>query len=142
MKYLTLAESAVEVLLVFLVDRNALRLHGILGSGVVYPWPEVFLQVKGNDDFGADLMLAEPCVTPLVSQTLLQRLEEEEIELGQTIPVHDDRFRGYSLVNPIGLVDLINENESSWFTVNGIRMYDKVVLQRYRGADAIFRLRG
>ena len=143
MKYLTLTEEPHSLPLLTCCDSDYMELHSnYLTSGVPFNGKAVYIKVEYGEPYSADIILAEPGMIPIISSKLANAIKEAGIHYGELVPVIDDYYKDYYVLNPT-LIDLIDEKNSlDFFLLKEHKVYINPRLHKYSGPEGIFRIKG
>ena len=142
MKYLTLAQEASLLPLLLCCSSNYIKLNGNdLTSGIPYKEKNIYIKIVNGEPYHADIILAEPCLTPVISPKLASVIKEKHFQYGEMIPIYDGFYKDYFVLNPIPLIDLVDEKKSTTLCINGKNIYLNAYLKEYSGPDGFFRIR-
>ena len=142
MKYMTLASESSTLSLLVCCSSNYIELDGNhLASGVPYKGEYINIKVNYGEPYYADIILSEPCLSPVVSPKLAFAIKEKDLHYGEMIPIVDGFYKDYFVLNPLPLLDLVDEkNSTNFFIVTGHKIYSTVQLKEYSGSQGFFRI--
>jgi hypothetical protein len=140
---MSLAQEASSLPLLLCCSSNYIRLNGNdLTSGIPYKEKYIYTKMKYGEPYHADIILAEPCLNPVISPKLADVIKEKKVQYGELIPIYEGFYKDYFVLNAIPLLDLIDEEKSTTLCViNGKNIYDNAYLKEYSGPDGIFRIK-
>jgi len=140
MKYMTPASNSLPLLLC--CSSNYIKLNGNdLISGIPYKGKYIYIKIVNGKPYHADIILAEPCLNPVISPKLASVIKEKKVQYGELIPIYEGFYKDYFVLNAIPLLDIVNEEKSTTMCINGKNIYVNVYLNEYSGPDGVFRIR-
>ena len=142
MKYMTMASEAGSLPLLVCCTENHIELNGNdLTSGIPYKGKSIYVDVKHGEPYFADILLAAPSLIPVISPKLASVLRERSFLYGEMIPIINDFYNGFFVLNLIPRIELLDENKSMAIFVNGNKIYYRAHLNKYSGQEGIFRIK-
>jgi hypothetical protein len=94
MRYMTLSQEAGDLpLLVCIKDSFTINGNQI-ASGVKYTGGKISITVKNHPPYYADLLLGEPCLCPIISERLINAIDNGGYKYGEVLPI----FEGDTMV--------------------------------------------
>jgi hypothetical protein len=82
-----------------------------LTSGIPYTGDSIHIEVKNDKPYYADIILAEPCLIPVVSPELASAIKKRHFHYGEMIPIINDFYKDFYVLNPFPLIDLLDEKK-------------------------------